>query len=221
MAIYIGEDPAIKTIPCSIYLDATVADRPVSGQLVPVTINTVRNHLHAYRTKNLDRVRTLEFNPLGLSRETTAIAIALGSCLVDAPQLQTELVALLRPRDQQQIADRSDGDEALVVNAALALCHQDRGEIYVKEIAAEANRLFVARGETRQLTPEKVGHRLKKVGLFTRRLSQVGNGLMLDQATKMRLHEVAAAYRGEDSIPEGGNPHCPLCQKDEPLREVI
>jgi hypothetical protein len=224
IAAYIGEDPAIKRIQHSLCIDATVpalADRPVSGQVVPVTINAVRDLLLRYRTENLDRVRSLEFNSRGLSREGNAIANALGRCIVDAPQLQTELVALLRPPDQQQIADRSDGDDALVVGAALALAHQDKGEVFVKEIAAEVNRLLVARGETRQLSPEKVGHKLKKVGMFTRRLSQAGNGLTLDQATKMRLHEVAAAYRGEDSIPEGGNLHCPLCQKDEPLREVM
>jgi hypothetical protein len=50
-------------------------------------------------------------------------------------------------------------------------------------IAAEINRVLAARGQTRQLTPEKVGHTLKKVGMFTRRLSQAGNGLRMDQAT--------------------------------------
>ena len=115
-------------------------------------------------------------------------------------QLQTQLVALLRPQAQQQIADRSDSDEALVVRATLAFCHQDKGEVFVKDIAVEVNRLLVARGETRQLSPEKVGHKLKKVGMFTRRLSQAGNGLTLDQPTRIRLHEVAAAYLGEDSI---------------------
>jgi hypothetical protein len=58
----------------------------------------------------------------------------------------------------------------------------------------------VARGEIRKLSPEKVGHKLKKMGMFTRRLSHAGNGFTLDQATRVRLHEVAAAYRGEDSI---------------------
>ena len=90
---------------------------------------------------------------------------------------RSELVTLLRPQHQQQIADRSSSVEALVAGAALALCHRGKDEIYVKEIAAEVNRLLVARGETMQLSPEKVGHKLKKVGLFTRRLSPAGNGL--------------------------------------------
>jgi hypothetical protein len=223
-AVYIGEDPAVKRIQHSIYIDATVpalADSPVPGQPPPETIDAIRNRILEYRTRNLDKVRPLEFNPCELSREAAVIANALGSCILEAPQLQTELIALLKPADQQRIADRCDGVEGLVVGAALALCHQDKGEVFVKEIAAEVNRLLVARGETRQLSPEKVGHKLRKVGVLTRRLSQAGNGLTLDQATRIHLHEVAAAYRGEDSAQEDENLHCPLCEKNELLRELM
>jgi hypothetical protein len=139
-AVYIGDDPAIKRIQHSIYIDATVparTDGPVSGQPAPEIIDAIRNRILEYRTRNLEKVRLLEFNPSGLSLEATAIANALGSCIVDAPQLHIQLVALLRPQAQQQIADRSDGDEALIVGAALVLSHQDKGEVFVKEITVE------------------------------------------------------------------------------------
>jgi hypothetical protein len=198
-AVYIGEDPAIKTIQHSLYINATTpphADPPIPSRSQPETIDSLRNRLLEYRNRNLGKVRSLEFNPRGLSLEAHAMANALGSCIVESSQLQTQLVSLLRPQNQQQIADRSDSVEALVAGAALALCHKGKDEIYVKEIAAEVNRLLVARGETMRLTPEKAGHKLRKVGLFTRRLSQAGNGLTLDQATKSRVHEVARAYLG-------------------------
>jgi len=223
-AVYIGEDPAINRIQHSLYIDAAarpLAKPPDPGWSLPGTIDSLRQRILEYRDRNMEEVRCLTFNPCGLSPEAHAMANALGSCLVEATQLQTQLVELLRPADQQRIADRSDGDEALVVGAALALCHQGKGEVFVKEIAVEVNRLLVARGETRQLSPEKVGHKLKKVGLYTRRLSQAGNGLILDQVTKVRIHEVAAGYVGEDSIQEDGNLHCPLCSKNELLREVM
>jgi hypothetical protein len=223
-AVYIGEDPAINRIQHSLYIDTAarpLAKPPDPGWSLPATIDSLRQRILEYRDRYMKEVRRLIFDPCGLSPEAHAIANALGSCLVDATQLQTELVALLRPADQQQIADRSDGDEALVVGAALAFCHQDKGEVFVKQIAVEVNRLLAARGETRQLSPEKVGHKLKKVGMFTRRLSHAGNGLTLDQATRIRLHEVAAAYREEDSIQGDENLHCPLCEKNELLREVM
>jgi hypothetical protein len=212
-AVYVGEDPSIKKIQHSLYIDATTPqhnDPPVPGQSLPGTIDSLRNRILDYRNRNLNKVSHLEFNPGGLSPEAHAIANALGSCLVDEPRLQMELVTLLAPQHQQQIADRAGSLEALAAGAALALCHQGKDQIYVKEIAAEVNRLLVVRGETMQLTPEKVGHKLKKVGLLTRRLSQTGNGLTLDQATRIRLHEVARAYQREDSVPET-NLHCPMC----------
>jgi hypothetical protein len=103
----------------------------------------------------------------------------------------------------------------------LAFCHQRKSEVFAKEIAGEVNRLLEARGETRKLSPERVGHTLKKMGLYTRRLSQAGNGLILDQVTKVCIHEVAAGYLGEDSIEEDENIHCPLCEKNELLGQVM
>jgi hypothetical protein len=203
VAVYIGEHSAIKRVQHAVYIDATVpslADGPVPDHLVRGTTDGVRKRIGEYRIRHLARVSSLEFNPRGLSGEARVIANALGSCIVDAPQLQSQLVALLKPQARQWIADRSDSDEALVVSAAL--CLQGKAQVYVREIAAEANGLLAARGETRQLSPEKVGHKLKKMGLFTRRLSPAGNGLTLDQATRLRLREIAAAYLGEDSIPE-------------------
>ena len=203
-AVYIGENSAIGKIPHSIHVHATpaLAQNAVAHRSLRAEIEGLRKRILAYQTKHLGKVRSLEFNPPGLSPELTVIGNSLGSCIVGSPQLQTQLVALLKPQAQQQLPDRSDSDEALVVGAALALSHQDKGELYVKEITAEVNRLLVLRGETKQLTAEKVGHKLKKVGMFTRRLSHAGNGLRMDQLTRVRLREIAATYLGEDPIPE-------------------
>jgi hypothetical protein len=222
-AVYIGENSAIGKIPHSIHVHATpaLAQNAVVHRSLRAEIEGFRKRILAYQTKHLGKVRSLEFNPRGLSPELTVIGNTLGSCIFEAPQLQTQLVALLRPQAQQQITDRSDSDEALVVGATLAFCHQGKGEVFAKEIAVEVNRLLEARGETRKLSPEKVGHKLKKMGLYTRRLSQAGNGLILDQVTKVRIHEVAVGYLGEDSIEEDENLHCPLCSKNELLREVM
>jgi hypothetical protein len=223
-AIYIGEDPTIKRIQHSLYINATTpphVDPPVAGQALSVTIDSLRNRLLEYRNRNLGTVRSLEFNPRGLSLEAHAMANALGSCVVDEPQLESELVTLLKPQHQQQIADRSSSLEAIVAGVALAFCHQGKDEVYVKEVAAEVNRLLVARGETMQLSAEKAGHKLRKAGLFTRRLSPAGNGLTLDQATRSRVHEVARAYLGEDSISDTENLHCQQCSQNERYRKAM
>jgi hypothetical protein len=141
----------------------------------------------------------MEFAPSGLSLESYNIANALGSCIVEAPDLQTQLVELLKPKDRQHLADRSGSLDALIVGATLNLRHQGKDQVFVKEITTELNRLLEARGENQRLNPEKVGHRLKKIGMLTCRLSQFGNGLVLDQANRVRLDELAAVYLQEDS----------------------
>jgi hypothetical protein len=222
VAVYIGEHSLIKKIQHSIYVDATVpslADGPVPDHLVRGKTDGLRKRIGEYRTRHLARVRSLEFNPRGLSGEARVIANALGSCIVDTPQLQSQLVALLKPQAWQRIADRSESDEALVLAAVIALCNQDKGHLFAKEIGAEVNRLLSDRGETRLVTPEKVGHTLKKLGLFTRRLSHAGNGLILDQPTRKRLRELAAAYLGEDLMQEDENSHYPLREENELLME--
>jgi hypothetical protein len=213
-AVYIGEERAIKRIQHSIYIDVTArrhATPPDPDQSLVKTMNSLGNRLDDYRKVNLEKVRCMKLAACGLSLEVHAVAHALGSCLVDAPQLVEELVTLLRPQDQQQIADRSGSVEALTAGAVLALSHQGKEQVFVKEIAAEVNRLREARGETMHFSPEKVGHKLKKIGLFTRRLSDKGHGLILDQTTRGHIHEVARSYLGEDSILSTENLHCQFC----------
>jgi hypothetical protein len=112
-----------------------------------------------------------------LSSETAAIATALGRCIVDAPELRQKLVTLLKTQDQQRLCEMSETSEAIVLEATRALSRDGREQAYAREIAVEVNRRLEARGETARLSPEKVGHRLKKLGLRTRPLSQTGNGL--------------------------------------------
>lgn len=213
-AIYVGDGHGMKSIPHSIHINVTApasAEQPPQYQLLGETIEDLKSQLLRYVQRNLEKVRRSEFAVSGPSSETRAVANSLGRCIVDAPELQTELAALLMPHAQQQIADRSDSLEALVAGAAFALCHQGKDQIFVKEIATEVNRLQEIRGTTLRVSPEKAGHALKKAGLLTRRLSQAGNGLTLNGSTRALLHEVAATYLGEDSITEEGNLHCPLC----------
>jgi hypothetical protein len=120
-----------------------------------------------------------------------------------------------------RFADRSESDEAYVLAAVIGLCNQEKGQVFAREISDEVNRLLAARGETRLLSPEKVGHKLKKLGLFTRTLSHAGNGLILDQPTRERLREVAAAYSVEDLILRDGNLHCSSGEKSEVFMEDV
>jgi hypothetical protein len=170
-----------------------------------------QNQMLSYRFEHLPEVSKLELSAAGFSPDFNAIASALGECIVDAPDLQDELLSLLHPYSEQQIAERIDDLGMLAVGSALALCHQGKAQALVGEIASEVNRTLKKRGERLQYSPEKVGHRLRKAGLLTRRLGAAGNGLLLDLATRTLLHEVAGAYGFVSSSNSNENLHCSLC----------
>jgi hypothetical protein len=226
-AIYVGEDLPIHAMPWfSIHVNAASMSKAGLGYARPLSdsiAQSFQDRLLDYRLTNLVRVHNSDFDAssFALPSDTRAVANALGACIVDAPNLQTELVSLLVPRAQQQLEDRSNSHEALAIEATLSLCHQGKLQIFVKEIADEANRIQASRGETLRFTAEKVGHKLKKVGLYTRRLSSAGNGLLIDHTTRVLLHEVAASFPDVGFGPDDENVQCSLCDENKGLRQVM
>jgi hypothetical protein len=118
-------------------------------------------------------------------------------------------------RGHQSRLETSDTTEAIVVKATLALSRDGREHAYVREIAAEANRRLEARGEAAKLSPEKVGHCLKNLGLRTCPLSQSGNGLMFDNVTVALIQQLAAMYVVEDMLKDSDNLHDPQAPENK------
>lgn len=216
-AVYAGEDPPIRAmLQHCVHINALPASGANSEHVAPMTeemTQKMQNQLLGYRSKHLPEVSKLELCAANLSPDFNAIASTLCACIVDAPDLRNDLVSLLTPYSEQQLAERLDELGALAVGAALALCHQGKNQILINEIATEVNRVLKDRGERMQYSPEKVGHALKKAGLLSRRVSAAGNGFVLDHATQVRIHEVAATY-GCVGLTDGEeNLHCPLCEQ--------
>jgi hypothetical protein len=212
-AIYLGGEVSVDRIPrCSVQ----VRLQPIpprtrrSAPLVEAAVQALQNQLQRYRLKNLVKVYNSDFDASTLTAETRAIANALGACIVDCPELQSQLISLLTPAESQRQSDRSTGIEGVTMEATLNLCHQGKAQILVGEIAAEVNRITQARGERSRYGAETIGHGLKKVGLSTRRLGSRGRGLVMDLATITRAHELAAVY-GVGLEQDDNNLHCPLC----------
>jgi hypothetical protein len=218
-AIYAGEDPPIRAmLQHCVHINASPAPGVYSQHVVPISeemTQKLQNQILRYRSEHLPEVSKLELSAAGLSPDFNAIASALCECIVDAPDLQNELVSLLTPYSEQQIAERLDNLGTLAVGAALSLCHQGKDQILVGEIAAEVNRFQKDSGERSQYSAEKVGHRLRRAGLLTRRLGAAGNGLLMDHSTNTQLHEVASAYGCGGSYDDKENMHCPICQQNK------
>lgn len=208
-AIYLGEDLPIHAMPrFSIHINAAMI--PGGQRGYPKTLSdsitqSFQNRLVDYRLRNLPAVLNSDFDASELPSDTRAIANALGACVVDAPDLQAALLAVLVPYAEQLLEARSNSLEALVVEATLSLSGQKKPHVFVREIADEANRIQKSRGESPQLSAEMVGLKLRKVGIHTRRLGSGGNGLVMDMKTQTQVSKLAAAYRcgGLGSSDEG------------------
>jgi hypothetical protein len=199
-AIYAGDIPGKYQIlnALRVHLPPSNAARPAPPAWLQKMKNRLPIHLDQYRTRNLDHVFHWEYAFEDLSSQTTALANALGRCMVGGSWPLKRLLKLLRAQDHQRVSEMSDSTEAIVFEAARALSRDGRDLAYSGEIAAEANRLLKARGETVRLSAEKAGHRLKTLGLGTRPLSQKGHGLKFDKATVAAIQQLATVYGMED-----------------------
>jgi hypothetical protein len=200
VAVYVGDRSPIGLIPYGISIDFHATDTVVAPALgSSPESETLKEQLNLYREANLPEVRRRSFSPTGLLPEMAEIARTLGGCLIAAPQLQEALVKNLQSGQKRTLSNWST-EEAIVVEALRNVTLKEMDRVFVKEIAAEANRLLELRGEKLRLSPEKIGHLLRKLGLPTRRLSQAGNGLVLDAIALARIEELAAMYVPENCL---------------------
>ena len=211
-----GEDlPVDRTPRYSVYVNATAKAGITVRKMKPLTESSVTallNQLVCYRSKNLVKAYESDFDaPGSLPADVRPIANALGACVADSPALQSELISLLAPYIEQRLADHSASLEGVTIESILSLAHQGKSRLLAREIAAEVNRISKARGERLEYKAENIGHALKKVGLVTKRLGKEGRGLVVDQTTLMRVHELAAGYGGVGLDAGDENLHCHLC----------
>ena len=214
-AIYLGEyAPVDRKLPWSIQVNAMATTATAARTLPPLTdaaVETLQNQILGYRLSNLIKVENSSFDVPGLPADVRPVANALGACVVGSLKLQNELISLLAPQVEQRLADRSSSLEGMTIEAILSLSHQGKSKILAAEIAVAVNVIAKARGERLEFKPENIGHTLKNLSLFTTRLGKAGRGLVVDQATLIRVHEIAEVYGGVGLDQDENNLHCPLC----------
>jgi hypothetical protein len=207
--VYLGEDynaPALVRDGLHIHLGRNVL---MSGSRVPSSqeAQSLQSKLLAYRVFNRGLVGSSRFLAHGLSPELCAVAQQLGAAIVDDHQLQSGVLGLLKEQHEQNQADQAFGLSGMVLQAVLFYCHQsERQQVLVRELAVTVNDMYKETGESRRVSNETVGHTLKNVGLYTRRLGSSGRGLTLDKATRSRAHSLAYA---QPTIADGAEP--PAC----------
>jgi len=208
--IYVGEYNDALSVPTGIHIHTT-ARKPTSAATVPAYIDfkLLQAQLFRYRAFNHDLVRFSDFKANGLSPELSAAAQQLGSAIVEDECLQDELLELLTEQDGQVRVDRSTAVNAIVLRAVLDHCHDgEQQKVFVRDLAMTVNNTYRDEGEALKITNERLGHILKNLGLYTHRLGSAGRGLVLDNATRIRAHELSYA---NEVLPE--TPGCGHCQR--------
>jgi hypothetical protein len=190
-------------------------------------IQNFQRRLLYYRFVSHDEVADAKYGFSGFRfrPEVSAMAEVLGAVIVDDPELQKDIIELLQERDEQSRVDRASGQDGMVLKAVLWHCHQpDEQQVFVREIAVTANQMYSAEGESLKISNETVGHVLKNLGLYTRRLGNAGRGLVLDNATQARAHELGYASEvlpGSDGVSACGHCHNQqLLQTEDVVQEV-
>jgi hypothetical protein len=179
------------------------------------------NRLFAYRLLNHDKVAAANFRVSGFRPDITLVADVLAAAIVDDVDLQHAIIEVLKDRDEQSRVDRATGVNGLVLRAVLFHCHQKEPQKFVREIAAMANRFYADDGESLRVSSETVGHALKYLGLYSRRLGNAGRGLIFDKATQAHAHRLSQAHDVLTS-----EPSCEHChglqpsQSEEVVQEV-
>ncbi len=160
-----------------------------------------------------ERAQATLASPDELLLQFDMIAYRLQAVIFEDYELHDRVLELLKAQNEQIRADGASSIEATVLKSVLSHCHGNESLVYVRDIALTANRIWLEQGETSKLSNEKVGHILKKLGLYSRRLSSDGRGLTLDKAEQTRVHQLAFEYDVLPAKPECG--HCHSLQAPE------
>jgi hypothetical protein len=175
-------------------LPATGPYRRVGRSEAQQVADDFQPRLMRYRLTQHRKVSGSQFDLPGFAPESRMLARILGATLEGSPHLQDRLSGILRSVDEQTKAEQSLGLGAVLAEALLTLCHENKPEAYVREITELANGILLGRHETVELTPKAVGVMLRqKLGLSTERRGP-GYRLLLSQDTRRRIHRLAAAH---------------------------
>jgi hypothetical protein len=102
----------------------------------------------------------------------------------------------------------AQSDAAVVLEALLVACHEDRQKIYVAKVMEMANLLLMARQAKKELSPEGVGRMLSDLGLVAKR-DGPGSALGLDRYNRVLIHLLARAHYTLSSLqPRTGCSQC-------------
>lgn len=162
-----------------------------------------------YRFRNHRAVSESKFDVPQFTPGLRDLARSLGAAVVDDAELTAQIATLLAPQDAAIRTQHALLPEGGILTAALALVHErEKQQVLAKELTQLVNATLRARGEIFEYSPEEIGWRLTKLGLFTRRVAG-GKGIRLDREFSRSVHDLARRFGV--GISPNRFPTCPEC----------
>jgi hypothetical protein len=192
-------------------IDATPRTQPAipNAEALTAIEERFQAKLLSYRLRNRSQVARATCDAAALGGSVRAMASVLGSCFPNNPALPARISELLRPQDEERRFDSACGETAVVLEALLVLCHQNRNDAHVGDVAEVANGILELRGDGYQLDPRRVGALLKPFRLGHIRDSR-GYKFLLSAANQRKIHELG---RSRDvSFFKGAIGPCGFCR---------
>ena len=148
-----------------------------------------------YRLKYFAHVRDSDFDAPEFESNLRVVARALGSCIVDAPELQAGVPPLLEGQQEVVRANRWIDPQCIAIEALLEHSHIDHEprRVGVGELADAATAILARRGETSVSKAKEVGNQLRQLGFYPKRDSQ-GYAIVLNEEVRRQIHSLARDY---------------------------
>jgi len=139
---------------------------------------------------------------------------ALISPLFDCGDFRGSVLSSLQSRNKERAGSRFTDLDCLVIESALAFCHDASvQEFFVRDIAETANAILQGRNEDCTITTKAVGQALRGLSLFPVRVRD-GYHLVLTNSIREKIHRLAEEYN-VPSVDEGTR-RCDHCQPSNP-----
>jgi hypothetical protein len=166
--------------------------------------------LLAYRLQNVARIGDSNFDAPTLPSNLRILAQALGSCIVDAPDLQAGITDLLVDQQELLAADHWVDPQHVALEAILERCHRDQNgsRLGIGQIADAATKILRDRGETAKIEPKLVGLFVRALGFSPKRDMQ-GYALQVDDDLRRKAHQLARDY--QLGVVPNAEDSCSLC----------
>jgi len=197
-ALYVGDSSYDRDLVGAVEITMTPSQNKLphlDSKAKRKILDEFQNKLLYYRLKNFASVSGTKVETAQFTNQLQDQAACFGASIVDAPELREDVLALLRPQDQDLRSERSCGLHAATIEALLALCHENRDvQVHVQEIADFANHILRDREGRSDLEPRKVGSVLRELGLFPTRLDRSGRGIILLPKTRAIIHRLGREY---------------------------